>query len=583
MQYQKVKSVSKTVHPKGEQLERLVLNTVGMCSEVVGATLGPGGMNVLIERQEQGMPPMVTKDGVTVFKSLGFSDPTAQTIMEAMRDAAVRTAADAGDGTTCSSILANAFVKATNAFCKANPRISPQKVVRTIEAAFKTVIEPLVIKSSVKANLETGRKLLHAVAKVSANGDVPLADAVMDCFDMVGDEGNVTILEYTGPSRYEVERLDGYGIPVGFEDSCGPFYQKFINDTSTQSCQMDDPFLVLYFGQIRDISVCANLFERIIEAANGKVPNIVLVATGFSETVLGHLAINFSAANKNITVYPLLAPLSPIKTGQHDFLQDLAALSGGSIFDPIQKPLDVGTVNDLGLVSKFESSRFRSNIIIDMDEQTESRIFARVDELNKQLSTIATSELDKQLLRERVGKLTGGIAKLKIFGSSNGELREKRDRAEDAICAVRGAIKHGTLPAGGHTLVKIHNMFKNHENQIYRDVIATAILEPVSKLYSNAGFHKDETEEILSKYSDNATYDILEGKHVSAYEVGLLDSTPAVLEAIRNSISIATLLGTLGATIVFGRDLELERKESNDTRDYLRSVNGQEEQITERP
>jgi chaperonin GroEL len=572
MQYQKVKSVSKMVLPKGKALESLILDTMNKCSEIVGATLGPGGMSVLIERQEQNMPPMVTKDGVTVFKNLGFDDSTSQIIMEAARDSAIRTASEAGDGTTTATILANAFVKATNAFCKENPRVSPQRVVRTVENAFKTIIEPFIQKHSKEVNLQNNKPELHAVAKVSANGDVPLADAVIECFDLVGDEGNVTILEFNGPSKYEVDRIDGFGIPIGFEDCCGPFYQKFINDTGTQSCQLDNPILILYFGQIKDVSICAKLFETIIDAANGKVPNVVLVTTGFSETVLAHLAVNFSAANKNINVYPLLVPMSPIKTGQFDFLTDLAALSGGKIFDPIQKPLDSGRVEDVGVVSKFEATRFRSNIIIDMDEPTEIRIFNRVDELHQQLGSVATSELDKQLLRERIGKLTGGIAKLKIFGSSTGELREKRDRAEDAICAVRGALKHGALPAGGHTLVNLSKYFLQQDVDIYKKVISIALLEPVKRLFENSGMTLDECLDCINQYEDNKTFDLLEGKFVDPFKAGLLDSTPAVLEAIRNSMSIATLLGTCGGTIAYKRDHELERAESRDTRNFLKDI-----------
>lgn len=582
MQYQKVKSIAKTVLPKGKELESLMLDTVGLCADVVGATLGPGGMNVLIERQEQGMPPMITKDGVTVFNNLGFTDSTAQVIMEAARDAAVRTASEAGDGTTTATILANSFVKATNAFCKANPTESPQRVVRTIEQAFKGNIEPMIKATSKVVTLEKDKKLLHAVAKVSANGDVPLANAVMECFELVGDEGNVTLLEFNGPSKYEVERIDGFGIPIGFEDCCGPFYPQFINDPGTQSMHLDNPLMILYYGQIKDVAILAPLFEKIIDAAQGKVANIVVAATGFSETTLAHLATNFASANRNITVYPLVIPMSPIKTGQRDFLQDLSALSGGVVFDLMQKPLDSGKIEDLGTVQHFEATRFRSNLIINMDEPTETRIFTRVDELNQQLGSVATSKLDQTLLRERIGKLTGGIAKLKIFGSSNGELREKRDRAEDAICAVRGSLKHGVLPAGGWMLVNLSKVFADSKDEVHKQIISPALLEPVEKLFKNAGLNELERSTIMEQYEPNdaVMWDILQGKMVDAFEEGLLDSTPAVLEAIRNSISIATLLGTCGGTIVFKRDTELERKESKDTRDFLRMAN---EPITERP
>jgi chaperonin GroEL len=483
--------------------------------------------------------------------------------------------------TTTSTVLANAFVKAVNAFCKANPKQSPQRVIRTIEKTFKTILEPAIIQWSQKVNLETGKEQLRAVAKTSANGDSPLADAVIECFDLVGDEGNVTILEFAGPSRYEVERLEGYGVPTGLEDCCGPFYQKFINDNNTQSCLLDSPIFILYYGQIREVSICANLFEKIVEGAGGKVPNVVLVTTGFSETVLAHLAVNFSAANKNINVYPLVVPLSPIKTGQHDFLSDLSAMTGAKIFDMIQRPLESGSLEDIGVAQKFEASRFRSNVLIEMDRDTEERIFNRVDELNKQLGSVATSELDKQLLRERIGKLTGGIAKLKIFGSSTGEVREKRDRAEDAICAVRGAIKHGTLCAGGYTLYHLSDIMAGHADVVSREVIAKALIEPVDRLFHNAGFTKEEQDEIVSKYKDNQIFDLIEGKMVDAYQHGLLDSTPAVLEAVRNSISIATRLGACGGTVAFQRDIAVERQEAKEIREYLRTV--EEEPITERP
>jgi chaperonin GroEL len=742
LEYKKTKSAAKRVLPQGEQLNKIVSETISLCARVVGSTLGPGGMNVLIERQEKNLPPLLTKDGVTVFNSIGLTDSTAQVILEAVREAASRTASEAGDGpqplwskvltptgfipmsevkvgmdvygtkgsvqkvegvypkgkkeiievyfnknrmveccedhlwqivgrsspmttkqiaedielfkkeglygpammtpsafpddsnmfdeilgvhrtgkftemqcikvsnpdhlyitdgyivthnTTTATILADAFSKATRDFCKEYPKVSPQFVVRTIENEFKTVIEPLIKKKAIKADMGTNRHMLRAVAKVSANGDEALADAVMDCYDLVGDEGNVTILEFTGPSKYEVERLDGYGIPIGYEDCCGAFFGKFINDVSTQSCQLENPIFLIYYGQIRDISVCANAFERIIDASGGKVPNIVLVATGFSETVITHLAVNASSANKNINVFPLLVPMSPIKTGQYDFMADLSALSGAAIFDVMQKPLDSATVADLGSVAHFEVNRFRSNILIEMDETTEARIFKRVDEISKQLASSITSELERTLLRERVGKLTGGIAKLKIFGSSSGELREKRDRAEDAICAVRGALKHGVLAAGGHTLNELFRLYsapssneqwtpesvlglldKKPESSVHgaikEKILSRAVREPVRRLFSNAGKTESEFVAITSQYDANKTYDLLGDKFINPFEQGLLDSTPAVLEALRNSISIATLMGTLGGTIVFKRDNEVDNAEASEIRDFIRET-----------
>ncbi|NBT57371.1 hypothetical protein EBT16_01160, partial [bacterium] len=205
----------------------------------------------------------------------------------------------------------------------------------------------------------------------------------------------------------------------------------------------------------------------------------------------------------------------------------------------------------------------------------------RVDELHIQKNN-AASELEKTFIQERIGKLTGGIARLKVIGASNGELKEKRDRAEDAVCAVRGAIKHGCLPGGGWTLLKLMNVLKNDKDVVLDQVLIPALFEPVLRLLSNVGVNDDEAVKILepvisslsSGNPDAATvYDALEGKHVNAVQSGILDATPAVLEAVRNSISIASLLGTLGGTVVFKRDLDLERTEARDSAEFLRNAN----------
>lgn len=584
MQYAKAKSVSKEILSRGPALRALILKTMRTVSEVVGSTLGPGGMSVVIERQEERLPPMITKDGVTVFRNLGFDDSAAHVLMEAARDASVRTAAEAGDGTTTATILAEALVRKTMEFCDANPKVSPQRVVRTLEKGFQKVIEPWIKDHVLKADLGTpgGRARLHAVAKVSANGDVPLADAVLQCFDLTGDEGNVTIVEASGPSGYEVERIEGYPVFKGYEECCGKFYQQFINDPGRQMVTLDRPTYILYHGRLNDIYAALPIFDKINEAAQAGqlTPNVVLVATGFSEVVLAHLATNFRHPG-TINVYPLAAPLSAMATGQYDFLLDLAALTGGRIFDPLNAPLDNAELTQLGQTSSFEAGRFRSTVL---GYKEELLVMERVDELKKQLNG-DISDLDRALIQERIGKISGGIAKLKVVGSSSGEVREKRDRAEDAICAVRGALKHGCLPAGGWSLLKLWayigsltvdgGQFNAVEISIFEKVLADALLEPVDRLFSNAGYTKEEQMDIVPNILNGTfeIFDVLDGRLVDALEGGLLDSAPAVTESIRNSISIAALLGTCGGTVVFKRDLSVERQEARDTAEFLRNAN----------
>lgn len=580
LEYAKVKSVAKRVNVKGDKLDKLVLETMRKISAIVGATLGPGGSAVLIERYEHSLPPMVTKDGVTVYRSLGFDDPVAHCIMEAARDAAIRTGSEAGDGTTTAAILSEAIVRRIHEFCKSNPRVSPQKVNRHLESVFRDHIEPAIRALSRRVDLDEdeGQRLLHSVAKVSANGDVDLADAVMEAYDLCGDEGNITIVEASGPSQYTVERIAGYPIPMGYESSCAKFYPQFINDAGRQVCSMEKPVFLLYHGQLTETQAVILLMEQVGAAwqERGYNHNVVLVATGFSESVLGDLALNFRNEH-TINVFPLVAPRTIVPSSQLEFLLDMGAVTGATVHDPIDKPLERAGVADLGPgLEHFEANRYRSTVIGMADP---TLVEMRIDEVKQQLSNPA-SELDAIFLRERIAKLAGGIAKLHVVGASNGELKEKRDRAEDAVCAVRGAIKHGCLPGGGWTLLKLCHILPR--DPIIDGVLRWAFLEPFYRLVTNSGISVDEARGILDvimlgiKDGRSVVYDFLENRHVGPYETGVLDSTPAVLEAVRNSISIAALLGTLGGTVVFGRDAELERTEALDVSAWLRDANTNE-------
>jgi chaperonin GroEL len=603
MQYQKVKSVSKAMRSKGPKLQAMVLNTMKTVADMVGATLGPGGQHILIERQEHNLPGVVTKDGVTVFRNLGFDDPTAHVIMEAARDAAVRTVNEAGDGTTTATVLAEAIVRFAHHFIEANRarKVSPQKVVRRLMEIFSKDIEPLILGLTTQADMSTdaGRKLLWNVAKISANGDTQLADAVLNCFDLVGDDGNVTITEISGPSGFEVERIEGYPVPVGYEDSCAKYAPKFINDPAAQRTVLENPVFIVYDGRITEIQTLVDLMERIGSEwqQNNFRHNVVLVTTGYSETVLAQLAMNFAEAT-TINVFPLLAPLSPVPGGQRGVLEDICAVTGSKLFDPLNNTLPSAAraddLNDagLGMLAKtFEANRFRSVVIGETAEDgtlhpdAQLLIEEQVAKLQSQAKQ-AASELDLSYFNERIGKLTGGIAKLKVIGASNGELRERRDRAEDAVCAVRGAIRKGVLPGGGWTLMRVaYELGQRYPSDpVVRDVLAPALLEPVARLFSNVGFVDGEAAPILDEIlkgimaqangESQATpvYDAYEGKIVDAWDGGILDSTPAVLEAIRNSLSIASLLGTLGGTVVFKRDSELERIEAKETNSFLRDA-----------
>lgn len=591
VEMQKVKSVGKIIEYKGEKLDKIILDTMAKISSIVGSTLGPGGQSVLIERHEFDLPPTVTKDGVTVFRAIGFDSSVAHVTMESARDAALKTASEAGDGTTTATILSEAIVRNMKEYCKKNPKVSPQRIMRHLDRIFKEVVEPTVKKLSKKVKLNTsGNKLLKAVAKISANGDEDLAEAVMQCFNVTGDDGNVTIETASGSSKIEVEEIEGYPIAIGYENSCSSFWPQFINDSGNQRTVLEDPVFVLYHGKLTEIQTIGPLMEAVGRSsmqentAAGAKPfthNVVIIAVGFSDSVLASLGANFPMVG-TINIFPLVVPITVQKGSEFEFLKDVSAITGATIFDPISHPISHAKLEDLGSgIESFECGRYRSSII---GVSGEAPLLKRVDEVQKQLNN-SISELDGIINRERLAKLTGGIAKLKIYGSSNGETKERRDRAEDAVCAVRGAVKHGVLPGGGWTLLNLFHQLvisvagDGTENEEMTMILAHSLMEPFNRLISNCGIiDKNEIEGIARPIHEAVmngealVYDFLEQKHVNAYKNGILDSTPAVLEALRNALSIAGRLGTLGGVIVQGRDKELERSEAASTASFLRQI-----------
>ena len=584
MDYAKVKSVAKQIEVEGQELDAIVLAALAKIAKVVGGTLGPGGKPVLIERYEHGLPPILTKDGVTVYRSLGFENPIAHCVMELARDASGRTATEAGDGTTTATILSEAIVRLTKEYCKKNPRVSPQRVVRLLEKTFVGTIEPAIKDLSLALNLESDQDKVHAIAQVSANGDSALADAVMECFEVTGDQGNVTIITEAGPVGYKVEHIQGYPIMMGYEESCKKLYPKFINDPGTQRTVLENPAFLLYHGRVNEIRDLVPIIEQTLSAFQSPAtygldkpftPHLVVVATGFSEGVLATCAMNFDDPRAP-RVFPLLVPNnSPQTNAQFEFLRDLAGVTGATLCDPISKPLATVTLQDLGVGCElFEVSRARSNVVGFADE---GALQMRLEEVQQQLQN-PDSELDANLLQERIAKLSGGIARLRVIGSSNADLAEKRDRAEDAVCAVRGAVKFGCLPGGAWTLLKLLSLLP--DDPIINNILRPAFSAPFKRLVENSGFTTEEEgyavlNPILQGIREGKpiVYDFLESKHVDAFEGGILDSTPAVLEAIRNAISSASQIGTMGGVVVFARDTELERTEARASAQWLREAN----------
>lgn len=575
----KPKSAGKVMVPGGPDLNNTVLATLDHIAKMVGKTLGPGGRQVLLERPEMNMKPIITKDGVTVIKHLGYTDSVRQLILESARDASMRTASEAGDGTTTATVLSSSIARQTSEQSNKSP-YSPQKLVREMQALLPFIMEK-VNGYKVPLTVENYAELLLRVATLSGNGDQELAASVIEAFDTVGEEGNMTIVEKAGETKCTVERISGYTVDSGYEDSAKQLGASFVNDRSGTAVELNQPIMILFNGIITDSNQILDALNRIGEALQIEKRhdrNIIIVANGFNDTVIGDLQINWNDSRSNLKVYPVITPKSAIANSETGFLHDLQTYTGSPVFNPINRPLT--TMDALALVKSsrtksFEATRFRSSVVAEEDQ---GAIEMRVEELKAQKKK-NESEYELKELEVRIGKLTSGIARLNIYGPTSGETRERRDRAEDAWCAIRGAIHHGVLPGGGYTLVRLSadlsvaaGKLPQGPKRVACEIISQSLLEPVRLLYLNYGDKPEEVEAKIQELlnDDSRTFDLLEQRWVQRDE--LLDSAPAVIEAIRNSLSIASLLGTLGGVVAFDRDLDADREEQQFARRFERSI-----------
>jgi chaperonin GroEL len=628
----KVKTPAKLVVPSGRHLDSAISRTVSTIASVVGSTLGPGGRPVLIERQEYNMPPIITKDGVSVMRGLGFQDPLDHCIFETFRDVATRTVDAAGDGTTTATVLGEAILRRTRAYCEANPTVSPQSVVQDLrrlaeaaEAAIRVLATPTFLGTP------KGDDLLHAVAKVSANGDVELADAVMAAFAICGDAGTVTITEESGnPSRYETSKIEGFRLDIGYEDGLGRPASTFINRVDTQQIRIEKPLFILYFGAIIDIQTIAPILEELQArwiAKSLTTPNVVVVATRWGERVIEGLAHNW-VQGESINVLPVTVPLTALQNSQAQALDDLAAVVStaigepATVFNPNTRPLSGATMEDFGNLtidpsgvcsaSKTDALEMGRYGTVIYGFPSPDTIAARVEQVEAQLSQ-AGSRLDALWIRNRIALLTQGIAVLKVIGGSNAELKERRDRADDAVCAVKAAIKRpsidadpwgclpgagwgllaaachlvpklqisidsGTPPADAHRGVWIRSGVGPNRSFAPSDILASALVEPAVRILANAGELLDGIVAKVNRMLENtdianpAVYNSATHQWIHALDCGLVDSTPAVIEALRNAVSASGVLATLGGAVVNPRDYDVEKAEARDAAEFDRMI-----------
>lgn len=572
----RVKEPDKIFTSDLKKIQSVISETLGEIAAIVGSTLGPGGRVVAIESMLPDVPHTVTKDGVTVFRNLGAQNALKQLVIEITREAAIKTVSEVGDGTSGTTILAAAFTQNLFEFCSKNPRFSPQKTVRAMNKLLNDEMLPYLEKHTIKMSKKKQNiQLLSQVANISVNGDEDMAKAVISSFEITGfsQGSHITIQQLSGPSnKYDVTLIEGFPISMGYENSIGKFHQAFINDKAKLRCVLEQPLFILFDGRINDLIQLQRVLEGIGQQyteGRSDYKNVVVVAHDFSDQVLTALSYNFNDPN-TINVVPFKTPVIGQINSETNFLLDLSAFTGAKIFD-MNHSLQNAQGDEFGQnMERMEIYRFRATVVGEPDP---TLVEIRAEEIQEQLKNPA-SKIEKILLEERLGKLTSGIAELKVYGGSVSELKEKADRAEDAVLAVRSTIADGCLPGGCRALLNLAIRMSEKEDIVAKQVVVKSLFAPFYKLLENAGYDQEEIGETIKKMieDESLVLDVEKGIFGKAEELGIFDAMQAVRQSLINSISIASTLGTCGGIVVQPRDKELELQDSRDLANFERTL-----------
>jgi chaperonin GroEL len=551
------KSKAKSITADRNKIREIVQDTMNRMATIVGATLGPGGRPVLIERE--GLSPFITKDGVTVAKSLGLDNAEANIIIDSAKEICLNTAKTAGDGTTTAIVLANAIVTNGLKFLSDNPKYNPQRMISELNNLYEKVIIPYLRENA--KDIKTKEELIN-VAKISANGDDAIAAAAVDAVISAGEDGHVLIEEAQG-NQLRVEKMDGFIVTSGLRD-IGAIGRVFVNDKPNQQVKMDHGLVFLYDGSLNDLKVPAAI-QQAVEGTEFYGLPIMVFAHGFADVVQDAFA---KTTKGGYTVVPVKTPMSGAANSRSSFLLDMSAYTGATVYDPgtFEKFVEDDTTNGFGAFDNAKVGMYESVVQAIPDSD---KIDARLSEL-KHLMDVSPSDFDRMHIKAAIGKLTGGISTIWVGGGSELEAREKRDRVEDAVEAVKSAIAEGVIPGGCVVQLALASLIAKHPDKKQSwSIMSSALTEPFKLLLNNCGETLEEIWPQLEPYikvaADTATFPVMafdanQHELVNALEKGIIEPTKVCRVIISNALSVAGLLVTLGGIVVIPRDSGLENQ-----------------------
>ena len=506
-----------------------IVKGVNVLADAVKVTLGPKGRNVVIERSFGA--PHITKDGVTVAKEIELKDKFENMGAQMVKEVASHTSDDAGDGTTTATVLAQAIMREGLKAVAAG--MNPMDLKRGIDKAVTTVVDELKKLSKPSAD----NKSIAQVGTISANGDESIGKIISEAMQKVGKEGVITVEEGSGLDN-ELEVVEGMQFDRGY---LSPY---FINNQQGMSAELENPVILLHDKKISNIREMLPILEAV--AKSGK--QLLLVAEDVEGEALATLVVN--TIRGIVKVVAVKAP--GFGDRRKAMLEDIAILTGGTVIaEEVGLSLEKASLNDLGSAKKVIVDK-ENTTIIDGGGQKKN-IEARIKAIKAQIEE-TTSDYDKEKLQERMAKLVGGVAVVKVGAATEVEMKEKKARVEDALHATRAAVEEGVVPGGGVAFVRAHKTVtklkgSNDDQTAGIAILARAIEEPLRQIVANAGEAPDVILDKVASGSGNYGFDAATGEYGDMVELGILDPTKVARTALQNAASVAGLLITTEAMV----------------------------------
>ena len=513
-----------------DEARRAILRGVETLAKAVKVTLGPKGRNVILDKKFGS--PTITKDGVTVAKEIELEDPYENMGAEMVKEVASKTSDTAGDGTTTATVLAESIFREglKNVTAGANP----MGLKRGIDRAVDEVVGFLKDKLSKPIK---GKKEIAQVATISANADAKIGDLIAEAMEKVGKDGVITVEEAKGIDT-TLEVVEGMQFDQGY---LSPY---FVTDTERMECVLEDPYILIHEKKISVMKDMLPLLEKI--ARTGKP--LLIIAEEVEGEALATLVVN--KLRQTLVACAVKAP------GYGDrrkaMLGDIAVITGGlAITEELGRKLETIDLSDLGRAKRVTVDR-ENTTIIEGAGKTQT-INGRISEIKSQIDK-TDSDYDREKLQERLAKLSGGVAVIKVGAATETEMKERKARVEDALHATRAAVEEGIVPGGGVAFLRAVSVLEkvkglDHDESVGVEIVRRALEEPIRQLVQNAGGEGSVVAQRVKEKSGNEGFNVENGEFVDMISAGIIDPTKVSRLALQNAASIAGLLLTTEALV----------------------------------